>query len=121
MEIIDNDDKPENTVEEILSNEDEISIIHSDFEREEMDIIKILSQCNSYIIHKLTDYRDLEIVKNLVGANAKELVEFVPILEKQHALVVGEAFTMPEIVKINPAHPLPKSNDPKVIESWRET
>jgi len=115
MEIIDNDDKPENTVPKILSNEDEISIIHSDFEREEMDI---LSQCNSYIIHKLTDYRDLEIVKNLVGANARELVEFVPILEKQHALVVGEAFTMPEIVKINPAHPLPKSNDPKVIGSW---
>ena len=195
MEIIDNDDKPENTVEEILSNknEDEISIIHSDFEREEMDIIiflfnkilyrkiqenefknvlliyeeahrylneeeesnfklgtyyvqrisregrkfgisliistqkpsqiskTILSQCNSYIIHKLTDYRDLEIAKNIVGANARELVEFVPILEKQHALVVGEAFTMPEIVKINPADPLPKSNDPKVIESWRKT
>ena len=119
MEIIDNDDKPENTVPKILSNEDEISIIHSDFEREEMGIIKILSQCNSYIIHRLTDYRDLEIVKNLVGANARELVEFVPILEKQHALVVGEAFTMPEIVKINPA-PLPKSNDPKVIESWRK-
>ena len=120
MEIIDNDDKPENTVPKILSNEDEISIIHSDFEREEMDIIKILSQCNSYIIHKLTDYRDLDIVKSLVGANARELVEFVPILEKQHALVVGEAFTMPEIVKINPADPLPKSNDPKVIESWRK-
>ena len=119
MEIIDNDDKPENTVEEILSNKNEISIIHSDFEREEMGIIKILSQCNSYIIHRLTDYRDLDIVKNLVGANARELVEFVPILEKQHALVVGEAFTMPEIVKINPA-PLPKSNDPKVIESWRK-
>jgi len=35
MKIIDNDDKSENTVEEILSNknEDEISIIHSDFER----------------------------------------------------------------------------------------
>jgi len=81
MEIIDNDDKPENTVPKILSNEDEISIIHSDFEREEMGIIKILSQCNSYIIHKLTDYRDLEIAKNLVGANARELVEFVPILE----------------------------------------
>ena len=46
MEIIDNDDKPENTVEEILSNKNEISIIHSDFEREEMGIIKILSQCN---------------------------------------------------------------------------
>ena len=83
MEIIDNDDKPENTVPKILSNEDEISIIHSDFEREEMDIIKILSQCNSYIIHRLTDYRDLDIVKSLVGANARELVEFVPILEKQ--------------------------------------
>ncbi len=43
MEIIDNDDKPENTVEEILSNknEDEISIIHSDFEREEMGILSL--------------------------------------------------------------------------------
>jgi len=78
----------------------------------------ILSQCNSYIIHKLTDFRDLEIAKNVAGVNAKELVQLLPVLEKQYALVTGEAFVIPEIVRINDANPLPLSNDPQVVESW---
>lgn len=78
----------------------------------------ILSQCNSYIIHKLTDFRDLEIAKNVAGVNVKELVQLLPVLEKQYALVTGEAFVIPEIVRINDANPLPLSNDPQVVESW---
>jgi len=80
----------------------------------------ILSQCNSYIIHKLTDFRDLEIAKNVAGVNAKELVQLLPVLEKQYALVTGEAFLIPEIVRINDANPLPLSNDPQVVESWNK-
>jgi len=59
---------------------------------------------------KLTDFRDLEIAKNVAGVNAKELVQLLPVLEKQYALVTGEAFLIPEIVRINDANPLPLSN-----------
>ena len=35
-------------------------------------------------------------------------------LEKQYAVVCGEAFPMDTIVKINDAYPLPMSSDPKI-------
>lgn len=79
----------------------------------------VVSQCNSYIIHRLTNKNDLELVNRLLGISYKELLDIVPVLEKQYALVLGEAFTMPDIVKIFDANPLPESHDPKVLESWK--
>ena len=47
------------------------------------------------------------------------MLDIVPILEKQNALVLGEAFVIPEIVKLFDANPLPASHDPEVLESWK--
>ncbi|KLO21561.1 hypothetical protein X275_08730 [Marinitoga sp. 1197] len=79
----------------------------------------IISQCNSYIIHRITNKNDLEVVSKIVGVSNKNLLDIVPVLEKQNALVLGEAFIIPEIVKIFDADPLPLSHDPEVIKSWR--
>jgi len=35
-------------------------------------------------------------------------------LEKQHAIVCGEAFPNDSIVRIHDARPLPRSNDPEI-------
>ena len=39
-------------------------------------------------------------------------------LEKQYALIIGEAFGYTDIVKIHNASPTPQSEDPKVIDNW---
>lgn len=79
----------------------------------------VISQCNSYIVHRLTNKNDLEVINKLLGINYKNLLDIVPILEKQNALVLGEAFVIPEIVKLFDANPLPASHDPEVLESWK--
>lgn len=78
----------------------------------------IISQCNSFIIHRITNKLDLEFINRSISSNNQELIKFVPGLEKQYAIVFGEAFGYTDIVKISTASPIPKSEDPKVIGSW---
>ena len=78
----------------------------------------IISQCNSFIVHRITNKLDLEFINRNLTSNNQELIKFVPGLEKQYAIVFGEAFGYTDIVKIATATPVPKSEDPKVIASW---
>ncbi|MFS0673650.1 ATP-binding protein [Ornithinibacillus sp. 179-J 7C1 HS] len=79
----------------------------------------IVSQCNSFIVHRITNKLDLEFVNRNLSSNNQDLIKFVPGLEKQYAIVFGEAFGYTDIVKIADASPVPKSEDPKVIGSWK--
>lgn len=78
----------------------------------------IISQCNSFIVHRITNKLDLEFINRNLTSNNQELIKFVPGLEKQYAIVFGEAFGYTDIVKIATASPVPKSEDPNVIGSW---
>lgn len=78
----------------------------------------IVSQCNSFIVHRITNKLDLEFVNRNLSSNNQDLIKFVPGLEKQYAIVFGEAFGYTDIVKIADAAPVPDSEDPKVIDSW---
>jgi len=78
----------------------------------------VLSQCNSFIIHRITNKNDLEFVSKILSLNNQELLKYISGLEKQNAVVLGEAFNYSDIVKICTADPKPRSDDPKVIENW---
>ncbi|MBA4320770.1 MAG: ATP-binding protein [Flavobacterium sp.] len=78
----------------------------------------VISQCNSFIIHRITNKNDYEYLYRIVNSSNTELLKAIPGLEKQYAVVCGEAFKFPDIVKIRNASPIPDSNDPKVIDSW---
>ena len=91
-----------------------ISLIISSQRPSELSHV-ITSQCNSVILHRLTNKYDLEYIAKSVPLEYSDLIKIVQGLEKQYALVTGEAFKFPEIVKINKAHPLPNSDDPKII------
>lgn len=79
----------------------------------------VLSQCNSFIIHRITNKADLEFITKLLTIDDKDLLNIIPGLEKQYAVVTGEAFGYSDIVKIITANPTPKSDDPQVIISWK--
>ncbi|MBI5640806.1 MAG: ATP-binding protein [Nitrospirae bacterium] len=81
----------------------------------------ILSQCNSFIIHRITNRLDLEFITKLLTIDDKDLLNIIPGLEKQYAVITGEAFGYSDITRILTAEPTPKSDDPKVIDSWMES
>lgn len=79
----------------------------------------VVSQCNSFIVHKITNKKDMEIINKILDINNNNFLNFIPNLEKQHALVTGEAFNYSDIIKICDANPLPRSCDPNVVDSWK--
>lgn len=78
----------------------------------------VLSQCNSFIIHRITNKNDLEFVSKVVRADNSELLKVIPGLERQYAITTGEAFSYSDIVKIANADPVTDSQDPEVISNW---
>lgn len=75
---------------------------------------EIISQCNSVIMHKITSKQDLEYLKCVMRLSSNAFYSQMSALEKQYAIVCGEAFPNDVVVKIHDANPLPNSNDPVI-------
>ena len=75
---------------------------------------EVVSQCNSVIMHKITSKRDMEFLRGVLRVSNDTFFLQMSALEKQHAIVCGEAFPNDSIVKIYDARPLPRSNDPEI-------
>ena len=75
---------------------------------------EVVSQCNSVIMHKITSKRDMEFLRGVLRVSNDTFYLQMSALEKQHAIVCGEAFPNDSIVKIYDARPLPRSNDPEI-------
>lgn len=75
---------------------------------------EVVSQCNSVIMHKITNKRDMEFLRGVLRVSNDTVFLQMSALEKQHAIVCGEAFPNDSIVRIHDARPLPKSNDPEI-------
>lgn len=75
---------------------------------------EVVSQCNSVIMHKITNKRDMEFLRGVLRVSNDTVFLQMSALEKQHAIVCGEAFPNDSIVRIHDARPLPRSNDPEI-------
>lgn len=75
---------------------------------------EVVSQCNSIIMHKITSKRDMEFLRGVLRVSNDTFCLQMSALEKQHAIVCGEAFPNDAIVRIHDARPLPRSNDPEI-------
>lgn len=78
----------------------------------------VLSQCNSFIIHRLQNPEDQKYVRQLVSAANEDILQQLPILPQQHVVIMGDAVRTPVQAKMNTADPRPNSNNPKFIENW---
>lgn len=77
----------------------------------------VISQCNSLIVHKITNNSDLEFIKNTIEYDDKSQIDLLTSLKQQQALVLGEAFAFSSLIKIADANPLPLSETPKIFTS----
>lgn len=78
----------------------------------------VLSQCSSFIVHRLQNPEDLRYFREVVPGVYEALLEQLPALAARCALVFGEFVRAPGLVKIREACPTPRSRDPRFYRSW---
>lgn len=80
----------------------------------------VLSQCNSFIIHRIVNDRDQEMVRKMVPDNLGNILSELPALPTRKAIVLGSAISIPTIVDINelPYIHRPKSETPDFWNVW---
>jgi DNA helicase HerA-like ATPase len=80
-----------------------------------------LAQCNTVFALRLTNEHDQAFVARALPENARWLVESLPSLNTQEAVVVGDGVTVPVHIRFNDLDPehRPSSADPSFAESWR--
>lgn len=80
----------------------------------------VLSQCNTFLLHRIVNDRDQELVKRLVPDNIGGLLQELPILPTRKAILLGWASPIPILVEMNELKPehRPKSEDPDFWDVW---
>jgi DNA helicase HerA-like ATPase len=80
----------------------------------------VLSQCNTFLLHRISNDRDQELVHRLVPDNLKGLLRELPSLPSQNAILLGWASELPVLVKMNdlPQSQQPHSDDPDFWDVW---
>lgn len=80
----------------------------------------IFSQCNNFIVLKLTNINDQSCIKNLLPDNNASLVDVLPTLAAGECLVVGDAVPLPAVVKMDMPNPIPNSSNVNVYDEWNK-
>ena len=80
----------------------------------------VLSQCNTFLLHRISNDRDQELVHRLVPDSLRGLLRELPSLPSQAAILLGWASELPVMVKMNdlPDHQQPRSSDPDFWGVW---
>jgi hypothetical protein len=80
----------------------------------------VLSQCNSFLLHRITNDRDQELISRLVPDNARGLLRELPSLPTRHCILLGIASKVPALVEVKHLEDgqRPESDDPDFWNVW---
>lgn len=80
----------------------------------------VLSQCNSFLLHRISNDRDQELIHRLLPDNMRGILREIPSLPSQHAVLLGWAAELPIMVKMRtlPKSQCPQSDDPDFWDVW---
>jgi hypothetical protein len=80
----------------------------------------VLAQCNTFILHRIVNDRDQQLVTKLVPDNLAGLLSELPSLPTRRAIILGWVVPVPVLVEINelPRNHCPTSQDPSFWEVW---
>ena len=80
----------------------------------------VLSQCNTFLLHRLVNDRDQDLVKRLVPDGLGPLLRELPSLPTRRAILLGWAAPAPTLVEIRdvPEDHRPHSPDPAFWDVW---
>lgn len=80
----------------------------------------VLSQCNSFLLHRITNDKDQELIRRLLPDTLHGLLRDLPTLPARNAILLGWAAELPTLVRMNElalAHQ-PQSQDPHFWKVW---
>lgn len=80
----------------------------------------VLAQCNTFLLHRIVNDRDQELVARLVPDSLGGLLRELPSLPARNAILLGWATSVPILVEMNElvdAH-RPRSSDPDFWDVW---
>ena len=80
----------------------------------------VLSQCNSFLLHRISNDRDQELVHRLLPDNMRGILREMPSLPSQYAVLLGWASELPVMVKMRTLakNQRPQSEDPDYWDVW---
>lgn len=80
----------------------------------------VLAQCNSFLLHRISNDRDQELIHKLVPDNLRGLLRELPTLPTQQAILLGWAAELPIMIRMNDlaGGERPHSDDPDFWDVW---
>ena len=78
----------------------------------------VLAQCNSFIVHRIQNPDDQQYFKSVISGINRELLDQLPALAQQQAIVLGDCVALPLQVRISTVYPRPRSDDPPFTREW---
>lgn len=80
----------------------------------------VLSQCNTFLLHRLVNDRDQDLVRRLVPDGLRSLLRELPSLPTRRAMLLGWAAPAPTLVEVQeiPEAHRPHSPDPAFWAVW---
>ena len=84
--------------------------------------VSSLSQCNTIFALRMSNEHDQAFIAKALSENARWLVDGLPSLNTQEAVVVGDGVTVPVHIRfkdLDPEH-RPTSGDPSFSSAWQK-
>lgn len=80
----------------------------------------VLSQCNSFLLHRISNDKDQEAVSKLLPDNLRGILRELPVLPTRHAFLLGWASELPILTYMRelPKSQQPESGDPDFWAVW---
>lgn len=78
----------------------------------------VLSQCNSFVVMRLSNPEDQHYVSRVVGDHFAGVINMLPVLRPGEAFVIGDSVLMPMRTLVDIAHPTPRSNNMDFFKQW---
>lgn len=80
----------------------------------------VVAQCGTVIAHRLTHEADQGLLRHATALSSRALLDQLPSLAQQHALVTGVSTGVPVAVRVRDVVDPPKSDDPNFIATWND-
>ena len=77
-----------------------------------------ISQCNNFLVFKMTHPQDMEYINRLVPFMTKEISMHIQSVPPGYCYTFGPAFKIPMIVKLDMPNPTPISNNVNIQKVW---
>jgi uncharacterized protein len=80
----------------------------------------IVAQCGTVIAHRLTHEADQNLLRHATAMSSRALLDQLPGLAQQHALITGVSTGVPVAVRIRDVEDPPMSQDPEFMSAWED-